>query len=215
MTAAVGVLRSADGPGRGAPELLDKLAGDADADVVDQDAWETTNLLTVSPALADAAALREETRGSHWREDFPERDDAHWPATSTPCMRRRRHHARRSHPAAGRTDGAPRDSPARRTSSCPTQLVDELAAAGLDPDAVHAAVVGRARGGPAGRRRDVTSAATIPAEARGAADFGAREPGVVAGLGVAALVFHYVMGDDGRDHRPGARRHPGRAPATS
>ena len=25
-----------------------------------------------------AARLREETRGSHWREDFPERDDEHW-----------------------------------------------------------------------------------------------------------------------------------------
>ena len=43
---------------------------------VDQESWETTNLLTISAALADAAALREETRGSHWREDFPERDDA-------------------------------------------------------------------------------------------------------------------------------------------
>ena len=40
--------------------------------------WETTNLLTVASALVQAAALREETRGSHWREDFPERDDAHW-----------------------------------------------------------------------------------------------------------------------------------------
>ncbi|MGZ6748842.1 MAG: carboxylating nicotinate-nucleotide diphosphorylase, partial [Nocardioides sp.] len=43
---------------------------------------------------------------------------------------------------------------------------------------------------------DVTSVATIPAEARGVADFAAREPGVVAGLTVAALVFHHVMGDE-------------------
>ena len=43
---------------------------------------------------------------------------------------------------------------------------------------------------------DVTSAATIPASARGLADFAARGPGVVAGLGVAALVFHRVLGSD-------------------
>ena len=43
---------------------------------MDQDAWEATNLLTISTLLAEAALLREETRGSHWREDFPERDDA-------------------------------------------------------------------------------------------------------------------------------------------
>ncbi|MGZ4498138.1 MAG: L-aspartate oxidase, partial [Nocardioides sp.] len=41
-------------------------------------AWETSNLVTISAALTAAAARREETRGSHWREDFPERDDAHW-----------------------------------------------------------------------------------------------------------------------------------------
>jgi L-aspartate oxidase len=29
----------------------------------------------VSTLLAEAALLREETRGSHWREDHPERDD--------------------------------------------------------------------------------------------------------------------------------------------
>ncbi len=76
MTSRVGVLRSADGLAE-ATTLLDKLAGDA-AEQVDQDSWEVTNLVTISSALADAAALREETRGSHWRDDFPERDDARW-----------------------------------------------------------------------------------------------------------------------------------------
>jgi L-aspartate oxidase len=76
MTSRVGVLRSADGLGE-ATVLLDKLTGDV-AEQVDQASWETTNLLTISASLADAAALREETRGSHWRDDFPERDDAHW-----------------------------------------------------------------------------------------------------------------------------------------
>jgi L-aspartate oxidase len=76
MTAKVGVLRSAPGLTE-AGAILDKLAGVAAAQV-DQDSWETTNLVTISSALADAALLREETRGSHWREDFPERDDEHW-----------------------------------------------------------------------------------------------------------------------------------------
>jgi L-aspartate oxidase len=74
MTAEVGVLRSATGLSDATGEL-DKLAGVA-AEVVDLESWETTNLLTISTAMADAAALREETRGSHWREDFPDRDDA-------------------------------------------------------------------------------------------------------------------------------------------
>ena len=73
MTSEAGVLRNAAGLADAAAEL-DKLAGVA-AEVVDQESWETTNLLTISLALADAAALREETRGSHWREDFPDRED--------------------------------------------------------------------------------------------------------------------------------------------
>ncbi|GAA1798064.1 L-aspartate oxidase [Nocardioides hankookensis] len=73
MTSHVGVLRNADGLAD-AGGLLDKLAT-AGAEAIDQESWETTNLVTISLALADAATLREETRGSHWREDFPERDD--------------------------------------------------------------------------------------------------------------------------------------------
>ena len=76
MTTEVGVLRRADGLAAAA-ERLQEFVADADASV-DQDAWETTNLLTVSLALTDVAALREETRGSHWREDHPDREDARW-----------------------------------------------------------------------------------------------------------------------------------------
>ena len=78
----------------------------------------------------------------------------------------------------------------------PGELLDELSRAGLDPRAVHAAIVGALEEDLPGGADDVTSTATIPATDRGVADFAAREPGVVAGLGVAALVFHCVMGDD-------------------
>lgn len=76
----------------------------------------------------------------------------------------------------------------------PAGLLEELVAAGLDARAVYDAIVLAIAEDLPGE--DVTSAATIPATDRGVADFGAREPGVVAGLTVAALVFHYVMGDD-------------------
>jgi len=78
----------------------------------------------------------------------------------------------------------------------PADLLGELDEAGLDSAAVHAAILAALEEDLPGRGVDVTSAATIPAEARGVADFGAREAGVVAGLGVAALVFHTVMGAD-------------------
>ncbi|HQZ86104.1 MAG TPA: L-aspartate oxidase, partial [Actinomycetota bacterium] len=41
-------------------------------------AWETTNVATAAAAIALAAGVREETRGSHWREDFPDADDDRW-----------------------------------------------------------------------------------------------------------------------------------------
>lgn len=74
MTKRVGVIRTADGLEK-ALEKLDVLAGRT---VIDggSDDWAATNLLTISTALAAAASLRNETRGSHWREDFPDRDDA-------------------------------------------------------------------------------------------------------------------------------------------
>jgi L-aspartate oxidase len=76
MSARVGVLRSASGLTE-ALGLLDKYAGVTTAEV-GPDAWEATNLVTVASALTLSALVREETRGSHWREDFPDRDDAAW-----------------------------------------------------------------------------------------------------------------------------------------
>jgi L-aspartate oxidase len=40
--------------------------------------WELQNMLTVCYLIATAAAERTESRGSHYRLDYPERDDAHW-----------------------------------------------------------------------------------------------------------------------------------------
>ena len=76
MTEHAGVLRSRDGLAAGAA-ALERLSRRT-TDVADVAGWQTTNLLTVSAALLEAAAMRTETRGSHWRDDFPDRDDQHW-----------------------------------------------------------------------------------------------------------------------------------------
>ncbi|MGW3013305.1 L-aspartate oxidase [Streptomyces sp. NPDC001219] len=102
MTAGAGVLRSAESLARAAAEL-DRLhreatvaalpagdepagatatrsAGPADRKAPEPgvEAWEATNLLCVARVLVAAAQRRAETRGCHWREDHPDRDDASW-----------------------------------------------------------------------------------------------------------------------------------------
>lgn len=76
MTDKVSVLRSAEGLAE-ALAVLGELTAEPTGEV-GVTSWENTNLLTISVALTQAALLREETRGSHWREDFPERNDAEW-----------------------------------------------------------------------------------------------------------------------------------------
>jgi nicotinate-nucleotide pyrophosphorylase (carboxylating) len=78
----------------------------------------------------------------------------------------------------------------------PGALLAELGDAGLDPEQLHAAVVRALEEDVPPGSVDVTSVATIPADARASASFGARDAGVVAGLGIAALVFHTVLGDE-------------------
>lgn len=43
-----------------------------------QEALNLENLLTVAKMIVASAALRTESRGSHFRSDFPDRDDEHW-----------------------------------------------------------------------------------------------------------------------------------------
>jgi L-aspartate oxidase len=76
MSSGAGVLRSAESLAR-TREQLDALLGLTDANPR-AEAWEATNLQQVAAVLAEAAARREETRGSHWREDFPATDDERW-----------------------------------------------------------------------------------------------------------------------------------------
>jgi L-aspartate oxidase len=76
MTDGAGVLRSADSLDATAKTV--RTLADRSTDDAGPEAWETTNLLAVSAALVSAAAQREETRGCHWREDFPNRDDERW-----------------------------------------------------------------------------------------------------------------------------------------
>ncbi|WP_249999736.1 L-aspartate oxidase [Actinoplanes sp. M2I2] len=72
MTRGAGVLRSADSLSATAKELT-RLA--EQRDVPRNAAWEATNLLTVATVLVAAARTRRETRGCHWREDFPGAED--------------------------------------------------------------------------------------------------------------------------------------------
>jgi L-aspartate oxidase len=48
------------------------------SDLADPAEWRRFNLLTVARLVARAALRREESRGGHFREDFPHRDDLHW-----------------------------------------------------------------------------------------------------------------------------------------
>ncbi len=79
MTAGAGVTRDGDGLAAAA-QALRAVAGSTaqDPSQPSTEAWETTNLHLVGSALVQAASRREETRGGHWRADFPTTDDEHW-----------------------------------------------------------------------------------------------------------------------------------------
>jgi len=82
----VGILRTADGLDRGLRQVRDLKAelletGLADDDVVFNLTWHDwmnlQSLIEVSEAIAQAAQARENSRGAHFREDFPDEGDLH------------------------------------------------------------------------------------------------------------------------------------------
>jgi L-aspartate oxidase len=76
MSTHAGVLRDLKGLDEAERGLAELGAAASDA-IPGTESWEATNLLTVAFVLVRAAKLREETRGSHWRDDFPDTDE-HW-----------------------------------------------------------------------------------------------------------------------------------------
>ncbi len=166
MTQYAGVLRSADGL-QAAAQTLAALAA-TPADLVGPDAWEATNLTTVAATVVAAATVREETRGSHWREDFPDTAEA-WVLHLD---------------LRARDDGVRLGLDLFATHDEPSVLD-----AGYLNDLVRAALEEDLDGGV-----DVTSEATIPAEATAVGDFVARADGVVAGLDAAEAVMRTLIG---------------------
>jgi len=70
MSRGAGVLRSSDSLVRTSSDLT-RIEDRTSAQPC-VEAWETTNLFQLAQAILKAALIRQETRGSHWREDFPE-----------------------------------------------------------------------------------------------------------------------------------------------
>lgn len=62
-----------------AEETIDFWCGYVmDKEFMDPSGWEIQNMLTVAKLLVHSARVRTESRGVHYRTDYPEPDDAHW-----------------------------------------------------------------------------------------------------------------------------------------
>lgn len=77
MNAKVGTVRNEEEL-TSALEELGRLLNSLKAPKADLDEYEVYNLLTVATHIVKGALLRQESRGSHLRSDFPDTDDAGW-----------------------------------------------------------------------------------------------------------------------------------------
>ena len=82
MWADVGLLREGPALARAVATLraFEATMASASLDGRAPDGWRLANLVTVGRLMAQAALRRTESRGGHYRTDFPSRDDVHWSA---------------------------------------------------------------------------------------------------------------------------------------
>jgi L-aspartate oxidase len=77
MLRHAGLVRNEKGLKKGLEELR-KQSSIFYAKLVGREQYEFANLLTLALLTVLSALRREESRGAHYREDFPERDDVVW-----------------------------------------------------------------------------------------------------------------------------------------
>lgn len=78
MTRNVGIERTGEGLRAAIDQFDFWIRFVFDAEFQDPAGWELQNLLTVGALVARSALIREESRGCHFRADFPDTDDEHW-----------------------------------------------------------------------------------------------------------------------------------------
>jgi L-aspartate oxidase len=77
MLRHVGLVRSEEGLEKAVDELK-RLTSLFESRLTKREEYEFANMLTVALLIAVAAQIRQESRGGHYRSDFPAVDDAHW-----------------------------------------------------------------------------------------------------------------------------------------
>ncbi|WP_019640003.1 L-aspartate oxidase [Paenibacillus fonticola] len=77
MVRQVGLRRSEEGLRKGLEDLRRQLPVFRTA-LHTREQWEYANMLTCALLLTESALARQESRGGHYREDYPQRDDAGW-----------------------------------------------------------------------------------------------------------------------------------------